>query len=84
MLQKLLDQRKLPEIPSDREAIKTILQEEIYGFLPLPPDEESFEEVKLIEGRYPEADVKLMQANVRAVSYTHLRPWRRYVRCFHH
>lgn len=65
MLQKLLDQRKLPEIPSDREAIKTILQEEIYGFLPLPPDEESFEEVKLIEGRYPEADVKLMQANVR-------------------
>ena len=45
MLQKLLDQRKLPEIPSDREAIKTILQEEIYGFLPPPPDEESFEEV---------------------------------------
>ena len=37
VLQKLLDQRKLPEIPSDREAIKTILQEEIYGFLPLPP-----------------------------------------------
>lgn len=65
VLQELLQQRKLPEIPSDREAILEILQREIYGFLPPPPDEESFEEVRVIEDRYLEVSVKQMRATVR-------------------
>ena len=38
-IMKLVEERNLPEIPKDREQIKQILQEEIYGFLPPAPDE---------------------------------------------
>lgn len=33
-IMKLVAERNLPEIPMDREEIKQILQEEIYGYLP--------------------------------------------------
>ena len=65
MLKELVAERNLPEIPADREEIKRILQEEIYGFLPPPPDAISFEEEQLIEGRYPEADVKRVRITVQ-------------------
>lgn len=69
MIKELLNERKLPAIPSDRDKIKRILQEEIYGFLPPPPDECTFEEVKEIEGRMPVgAVIKQIRANVRVGS----------------
>ena len=65
-IQKLVAERNLPEIPKDREQIKQILQEEIYGFLPPAPDEMSFTEDKVIDTRFPaRAVLRRMYAHVR-------------------
>ena len=65
-IQKLVAERNLPEIPKDREQIKQILQEEIYGFLSPAPDEMSFTEDKVIDTRFPaRAVLRRMYAHVR-------------------
>lgn len=66
MLSEMLTERQLPPIPKDREEIKRILQEEIYGFLPPPPDELYFETVRTVEDRFPVgAVVRQMRAVMR-------------------
>lgn len=62
---KLVAERNLPEIPENREEIKRILQEEIYGFMPPAPDEITFSEDKVIDTRFPaRAVLRRMYAHV--------------------
>lgn len=65
MLQELLVERKLPPIPHDREEIKRILQEELYGFLPPPPDELIAENEQVLEARLPEATIRRVTLTAR-------------------
>lgn len=53
MIKEMLNERKLPKIPLDREEIKEILQREEYGYLPPKPEMLSFEKIRKIEGRFP-------------------------------
>lgn len=64
MIKELVAQRNLPPIPAERAEILRVLQEEIYGFLPPPPDEEWFE-TEAVDDRYPQADARRMRAFVR-------------------
>ena len=64
MIKELLKERNLPEIPSDRNEIKEILQREIYGYMPGKPEKVSFEEVGAPEERFP---CKAKLANMKCI-----------------
>ena len=64
MIKELIKERNLPDIPKDREAIKQILQEHIYGYMPSAPDKVEYSEPETVENRYPQADVKRVKITV--------------------
>ena len=66
MIKELLRERKLPEIPKDRNEILEVLQREEYGFLPPKPDEWHVEEIETIDERFPcGASEKRMRMTVK-------------------